>query len=326
MPIPIIPILAALAVGAAGAYAIELIAGSAEEHERQRKKAAKLKRKAVKRAAKEERAKLQADAEHKEWALARDGIREMIEVAKAERRSLYDDLSLLREERQKIGVRLKDAKKIEDRFGKRRIREALYEYDEVLDKKYADAYRWKAVIDQLYILKDDLYGPSPNPAARIKAARRVDVESTFEATDVPIRGHVVTGIVHAPKRGPWFQLDSSIRGHLIRREQDRPSQTWSKGERVRLFVEGADYRNGTAVVSVAKAQFLDAWKAGKTTWTGKIIGENAGGVRVDVGGTVVFVPRSKTPATWTELPQGPVTVELIEVDRRLRTVVGSVIA
>ena len=322
MPI-FVSVLVAIGVGAA---AIALIAGSAEEHERHRKKAAKLKRKAVKRAAKEERARLQADAEHKEWILARDGIRKMIEAAKTERRSLYNDLSLLREERQKIGVRLQDAKKIEDRFGRRRIREALYDYDEALDKKHADAYRWTAVIDQLYMLKDDLYGSSPNPAARIKAARRFDVESTFEATDVPIRGHVVAGIVHAPKRGLWFQLDSSIRGHLIRREQDRPSQTWSKGERVRLFVEGADYRNGTAVVSVAKAQFLDAWKAGKTTWAGRIIGENAGGVRVDVGGTVVFVPRSKTPTTWTELPQGPVTVELIEVDRRLRTVVGRVAA
>ena len=316
-------ILAVLGVIGVVGFAAKLIAESAEEHERHRKRAAELEREAVKWAAEEERVELQADAEHKEWARARDHIRKQIEAAKAYRRSLYSDLSCLKKERSKFGVHLK---KIGNTSGKREIREALYMCDEALDRNYAAAYLWQAIIEKLYMLENDLCGSSPNPAAIIKAARRLVVQPTLEPKDVPIRRRVVTGIVHAPKRGPWFQLDCSIRGHLIGREQDRPSQTWSKGERVRLFVERTDYRNGTAVVSVAKAQFLDGWEAGKTTWTGRIIGENAGGVRVDVGGAVVFVPRSKTPATWTEPPQGTVTVELIEVDQRLRTVVGSVIA
>ena len=315
-------ILAVLGVIGVVGFAAKLIAESAEEHERHRKKAAELEREAVKWAAEEERVELQADAEHKEWVRARDGIRKQIEAAKADRRSLYSHISDLKKERWKFDDRLNDA----NTSRKREIWEAFYMYDEALDRKYAEAYLLQAVIEKLYMLEKDLCGSSPNPAAIIKAARRLVVEPTLGPKDVPIRRQVVTGIVHAPKRGPWFQLDCSIRGHLIGREQDRPSQTWSKGERVRLFVERTDYRNGTAVVSVAKAQFLAAWEAGKTIWTGRIVGKNAGGVRVDVGGTVVFVPRSKTPATWTEPPQGTVTVELIEVDQRLRTVVGRLIA
>lgn len=319
MPI-LIPILVAAGVAAA---AVALISGSAEEHEKQRKKAAKLKRKAVERSGQRDRARLRADAEHKQWILVREDLRTNIDAAKAERRSLYKDLSRLKEERRKLGARLQDAKNIEDRFGKRAIREAFYEFDEAVDRQYAAAYRWTAVIDQLYRLKDDLYGPSPNVDALAKASRRFDLESTFESTDVPIRGQIVTGIVRAPKRGPWFQLDCSIRGHLIKREQDHLDQSWSKGERVRLFVEGADYRNGTAVVSIAKAQFVDAWEGGRTTWRGEVAGENASGIRVDIGATTVFVPRSKVPSAWTGT--SPATVELFEVDRRLRTVVGRLV-
>lgn len=316
----IFPILLALGVGA---VVVGLISGSAEEHERQRKKAAELKRKAVKRGGKRERAQLRARAERKQRILAHNDLWTKIDAAKAERRSLYENLSRMKEARRKLGVHLQDMKKIEERFGRRDIWAAIHKFDEAIDVKYADAYRWTAVIDQLYRLKDDLDGPSPNVGAVAKASRRFDIESTFESTDLPIRGRIVTGIVHAPKRGPWFQLDCSIRGELMKRERNHLDRAWSKDERVRLFVEGADYRNGTAVVSVAKAQFVDAWEGGRTTWRGEVVGKNASGVRVDIGATTVFVPRSKIPSAWRGTSQA--TVELLEVDPRLRTVVGKLV-
>ena len=321
MPIPLLfPILAAAGVAAA---AVALISRSAREHEKQREKAAELERQAVRGHGQRERVKLRAEVDHKQWILVRTDLRMNIELAKVERRRLYKDLSYLKEERRKVGARLRDIKKIEDRFGKRAIREAFYEFDDAVDRQYASAYRWTAVIDQLYRLKDDLYGPSLDIGALAKASRRFDLESTFKSTDVPIRGQIVTGIVRAPKRGLWFQLDCSIRAHLIKREQDHLDQSWSKGERVRLFVEGADYRNGTAVVSVAKARFIDAWEDGRTTWRGEVVGKNASGVRVDIGATTVFVPRSKIPSAWKGTSQA--TVDLLEVDPRLRTVVGRLV-
>lgn len=128
-------ILAVLGVIGVVGFAAKLIAESAEEHERHRKKAAELEREAVKWAAEEERVELQADAEHKEWARARDHIRKQIEAAKAYRRSLYSNLAKLKKEKWKFGVRLNDA----NISRKREIWEALYMYDEALDRQYADA-------------------------------------------------------------------------------------------------------------------------------------------------------------------------------------------
>lgn len=318
---PVVVILAAIGVVAA---AVTVISKQAEEQERHRRNVAKLKRKAVSRRARRDRARLQADVEHRKWVKARDHLRKIISAARKERQVIFDELFLLKDEGKKIRDHLNDAKGVESRFGKRAIREALYEYYEAIDRKYADAYRYTAFIDRARRLRDDLYGSSPNPTARIKAARQFDMESMFESGDVPVRGQVVTGIVRAPKSGPWFQLDCSIRGHLEKRERDRLDRNWSKGERIRLFVEVANYRDGTAVVSIKKARFLEEWEGGKIIWTGKVKERSKSGVSIDLDGVIAFVPRSEIPANWGETTRA--TVELIEVDQRLRTVIGRLVA
>lgn len=327
-----LPVLLAVAAAVGvGAVVVKIITDEAEETERRRKKVADLRRQVVRSIAEEDRAAARAKAEQKEWRLARDHLRNLIEAAIEERKSIYKGLSKLKAARGKLLDALKtfrnpEAEQRHIGLDRRAIREAINDYDDVVNRKYAEAYRFTAFIDEAYRYKDDLYGRS-NPRAQIKAARRFNRESAFDLADIPIKGKVVVGIVRAPKRGPWFQLDCSIRGRLVDRESDMYHKKWSKGERVRLFVESANYSEGIATVSVGKAEFLDAWHAGQIHWTGRIEGENAHGIEVALAdsGVTAFVPRSMVAGNWTNGAHRA-NVKLVEVDRRLRRVIARLVS
>lgn len=324
--LPVVAIVGA-AVGVA-AIAIKIIADEAKESERHRKQVADLRRQAIQEAAKKKRDALQSEAEHEKWLLARDHLRKLIKVAKKERKSIYENLSTLKVETEKLSSALRDDR--EPRNGaqggldRRSIREAIHAFSDGIDRKYAEAYRYTAFIEEAYRLKDDLYDQSSNSKAAIKAARRFSKESTFDLEDIPIKGQIIVGIVRAPKRGLWFQLDCSIRGRVSEKEENYAyHRKWSKGERVRLFVEWADYQRGIATVSVRKAEFLDAWENGQANWTGKVKKEDAAGIQVALanGAVRAFVPRSKIVGNWVN-SAGQASVELLEVDRRLRNVIA----
>ena len=321
-----LPALALLAAAGVAAIAITTIANAAKETERHRKQVADLRRQATRDVARKERDALRRKAEHKKWLLARDHLRKLIKVASKERTSIYENLSILKVETEKLSILLDDRSGIRGQGGldRRSIREAVQELSDGIDRKYAEAYRYTAFIEEAKGLKDDLYERSSNSKAAIKAASRFNKESAFDLDDIPIKGQIIVGIVRAPRRGLWFQLDCSIRGHVNEKEENYAyHRRWSKGERIRLFVEWADYQRGVATVSVRKAEFLDAWEKGQANWTGKVKREDAAGIQVALadGAVRAFVPRSKIVGNWVN-NAGQASVELLEVDRRLRSVIA----
>ena len=254
----------------------------------------------------------------KKRKLAKDYVKAKIKLAKQERKSIYDSLHTLKGQRKIVRDRLRELKNGPER---RKIGRALSEFDDVVDEKYAEAYRYTAFIDEAYRIVERMYEDNSSPSKRrIKAAQRLEMEGFFANSDVPVKGRVVLGVVRSPKRGPWFELDCSMRGMLSERERGMYQSNYAKGDKVKLFVEEAQYREGTATVSVRKAKFLERWNDGKKIWGGEVTGGNKGGMLVDIGVVTAFVPRSMVEISWRLGSE--VKVEIIEVDQKLRKIIG----
>jgi hypothetical protein len=217
-------------------------------------------------------------------------LRAAIRVAKEERAGILQKLARLRPERDRfvdgLKKRLPDGNYAFTADQRRKMRDAMREFDDVVDDRRAYAHRFSAFIDEAEARIATMREGTPTLGAA-EWARSLKLSEFFAATDVPVRGRVVRAVVRSPKRGLWFQLDAGVKARLADGEK---ADRWASGGAVKVFIDRVDYKGRTAVVSHQRAAFLTRWDAGQRMWHATVVRSDIHGTTLSTSGVRVFVP------------------------------------
>lgn len=243
---------------------------------------------------------------------AKHYLQEMVRIIKKDRQDIYDRLEPLRAERTKI----KDDFSSVIGKEKRNLRIALWRFDDIIEEKFAEAHLNTVFIDEAYRRIDTMYRKKASSRSAFWA-RRLNFEEYIKSLEIPVVGNIAQGTVHAPKKNLWFQLETSIRANLVDREK---AKRLTAGRSVRLFIEKVNYHDYYADVSIIKAKFVDSWLKGVRKRNATIVNENKYGIKIDIDGIKAFIPSSL--AAGLSKGHRDITVELIEVESKLRSVIA----
>lgn len=244
---------------------------------------------------------------------AKHFLQKLVKLEKKEQTDIYTKLDKLRAERaNKIKVDLLDPKLPNHH----NLRLALWQFDDIIEEKYADAYSITLFIDEAYRRIEVMYGNQPSSRSA-SWARSLDKSGFLDNISVPLKGTLIKGIVHAPSTNLWFELDAKIKGVLSNQESTSKLTT---GSSKLLFIESINYSLRQAVVSIQKAKFLKSQKKITSPLKAKVLNTNQHGTQINISGVKGFIPKSFL--INRSLSSNELLVKLVEVEPKLRSIIA----
>jgi hypothetical protein len=246
-----------------------------------------------------------------------------IKSARDERDDIIKTLDKLRFERDKARKKLTKLKKKGRRDDIRELRKALDFFDDVIEEKYAEAFRYTLFIEEAIRRRERMYdseydGEKPK-YKQLSWVKSLHLEEFFKSTDVPMKLQTVQSFVRGRLNRRWFELPFGIKGRL--KEGEIIDKNLNAGDSLDIFIEEINYIDRTAVVSIEKSLLIDKLKNGIRRFNATVIDSNDFGAVVSLYGARVFIP-SRFYRGIFKIGQS-VDIKIIEpVDLKLRHLIA----
>ncbi|MEO0145611.1 MAG: hypothetical protein ABIM19_02115 [candidate division WOR-3 bacterium] len=281
---------------------VEAVCEAGTEREENRQRIINRKRKILRR-----------ETEYKSRDMMLKYLTKVADEVKDERERYWETIRKLKDTKEQIKSYLIDNPQLPYRM-KEELKRALAETQESIDIYYAEMFRIKLFLDEIYRWKKELKSKS----LHFKIANKVpqlSLSNFFMGKDFPIRGRIVHARIRKPFRGPEFELDCGIMGRLPDWESRQPRKEYRSGQRVEVYIEMINYREKTAVVSLRKAEIMRIYdERPEVVYLAKVIKVHDKGCKVVVNGVEGFLPISREKYRERPRENEQIKVKIVNFD------------